>query len=158
MKYLEVINLDKYQHYSNRETIWIKVYFKILNDYRFCQLRDSERWLFIALILLAIETNNNIPYGSVRGGTTGALWIYQRVSYRSPKGSVRVDIGVKNMLKVGLLRLKNAITERKIREDKKEKTAFYKSTPAFKKFGKWYLIEKGGEILFTGNPAEIEYK
>jgi len=27
-----------------------------------------------------------------------------------------------------------------------------------KKFGKWYVIEKSGEILFTGNEKDIVYK
>lgn len=35
---------------------------------------------------------------------------------------------------------------------------YYKNQPIIKKFGKWYVIEKGGEILFTGKESEIEYK
>lgn len=35
---------------------------------------------------------------------------------------------------------------------------FFKNCPMIKKFGKWYVIEKGGEILFTGKESEIIYK
>lgn len=153
MKYLEVVNLDKYQHYqTGRETIWIKFYSKSLNDPRFCKLRDSERWLFVGLIVIAVETSNSIPYGSARD----VLWLYKRLCYGSPRGSTRVAIGLKNMLKIGLIRTKNAITERKV-ERKKE--ASFQNQPMIKKFGKWYVIEKDrGEVIFAGSEEQIVYK
>ena len=105
MKYLELVNLDKYQHYqTGRETIWIKVYLKITSDYKFQQLTDSERWLFIGLIMIAVECSNSIP--------EDALWVYRRVCYGNRKGAYRVAIGVKKMLKIGLLSQKNAIMEK----------------------------------------------
>ena len=150
MKYLEVVNLYKYQHYSDRETIWIKVYIKMLRDWKFQQLNNSERWLFIGLVMMSVECSNSVPYD--------ALYVRDTCCYSSPNSVQRVREGLAKMVKLGLLKEKNAITERKIREDKKEKRAFYKNNPLIRKFGKWYAIEKGGEILFTGKESEIEYK
>lgn len=160
MKYLEVVNLNKYQHYSDRPIIWIKWYLKATNDYKFQQLTDSERWLFVGLIMIGVECHNAIP--------RDALWIYQRVSYRSPKGSYRVGIGVKKMLKLGLLRQKNDSIEN-IREDKRreEKSSSSKKKPFYgdremrkDSRGKWWVIPKdGGQWLeFAGKLSDIEYK
>lgn len=150
MKYLEIVSLDKYQHYSDRETIWIKWYTKCLNDFKFCKLTDSERWIFIGLVMVAIETSNSTPYEP--------LWIAQRICFRHPKGSYRVSLGVKKMIKIGLITVKNAITERKKEDKSKKKEAFYHNQKVVEKFGKLYVIEKGGEILFTGNKKDIIYK
>lgn len=38
------------------------------------------------------------------------------------------------------------------------KKAFYNNCPMIKKFGKWYVIETRGEILFTGDEDDIIYK
>ena len=149
MKYLEVVSLDRYQHYQKgRETIWIKVYLKIVRDYRFQQLNNSERWLFIGVIMMAVECSNSVPYD--------ALWVRDACCYSSPNSVQRVSEGLAKMVKLGLFKVKNAITERKIIEDKKERKTFsFKGQEAIKEFGKWYIIEKGGKILFTGNEKDI---
>lgn len=46
----------------------------------------------------------------------------------------------------------------KNRLDKNKAKPFFKNQPMIKKFGKWYVIEKGGEVLFIGKESEIEYK
>lgn len=61
MKVITIPKLDKYQHYKDRNIIWIKLYVDILHDYKFRQLRDSEKWLFVGLILLAVKNDNKIP-------------------------------------------------------------------------------------------------
>jgi len=61
MKVIIIPNLDKYQHYKDRNIIWIKLYVDILQDHKFQQLTDAQRWLFIGLILLAVKNNNQIP-------------------------------------------------------------------------------------------------
>jgi len=63
MKVITIPNLSNYQHYGkDRETNpWIKWHKKCLRDYKFRQLTNSERWIFIGLILLARENNNEIP-------------------------------------------------------------------------------------------------
>jgi len=61
MKYLSIKNFDKYQHYKDRTiTSWIKLYYKILDDYGFLSLRNSERWLFIGLILECGRNDNSL--------------------------------------------------------------------------------------------------
>lgn len=40
----------------------------------------------------------------------------------------------------------------------KKKKAYFNNTPLIRKFDKWYAIERGGEILFTGKEGEIEYR
>lgn len=61
MKVFYVPNLDKYQHYKDRNIIWIKLYVDILQDHKFQQLKDNERWAFIGFMLLAVKNNNEIP-------------------------------------------------------------------------------------------------
>ena len=110
MEYFEVVNLEKYQHYSNRETIWIKWYLKSLDDYKFQQLTDAERWYFIGVVMLAVQNKNNLPLDYP--------YLYSMIAKRTPKGSYRVVIGVKKMLDLGLFRLKNAIIEVERKKDK----------------------------------------
>jgi len=61
-RFIVVPNLSRYQHYKNRHMIWVKLYVDILQDYKFCQLKDNERWVFLGLILLAVKNDNKIPY------------------------------------------------------------------------------------------------
>ena len=62
MKVITIPNLDKYQHYKDRpENPWIKWHKKCLRDHEFRQLTNSERWIFIGLVLLAVENNNETP-------------------------------------------------------------------------------------------------
>lgn len=62
MKVITVPNLGKYQHYKNRKKMpWIKWHKECLRDYKFCQLRNCERWIFVGLVILAMENDNEIP-------------------------------------------------------------------------------------------------
>ena len=61
-KVIIINNLDKYQHYKDRHIIWIKLYVDTLQDYKFQQLEDDERWVFVGLILLAVKNDNKVPY------------------------------------------------------------------------------------------------
>ena len=110
MKYIEVINLDKYQTYRGRNPIWAKIFIRMLDDQRIRQLYDGQRWLFIGIILLAIGMDNAVPMD--------VQWLYNRVSYRSRgRGANAVRLGCKKLLKLKLIRLKGHNIE-KIREDK----------------------------------------
>jgi len=60
MEYLYVKNYHKYQHYSDRHILWIKLYISTLSDYKFMQLSSFEKWFFIGLILLASKNKNKI--------------------------------------------------------------------------------------------------
>jgi len=63
MTYVEVVNLEKYHPgYSDRNLIWCKVYFTILNaDPEFELLCEIDKWRFIAFIILQLQTKKPIP-------------------------------------------------------------------------------------------------
>lgn len=63
MKNISIKNFNKYQHYHTKTiTSWIKLYFSILDDYKFSTINDEQKWLFVGLILLAPKLNNSIPF------------------------------------------------------------------------------------------------
>ncbi len=114
MKYIEVINLKRYQHYSDRPNIWIKWYQKSLEDYKFQQLFDSERWLFVGVIMLAVNAQNHLCYDP--------CWIRNRVCRVDGKGVSKVRAGLAKMAKLGLISIKNDSIDKK--EKKKERESF----------------------------------
>ena len=61
-KYLKVSNWDDYQHYKDRDPVWIKLYRSILDDYEFECLQDASKLLQVFLWLLAAKLDNKIPY------------------------------------------------------------------------------------------------
>lgn len=109
MKYIEVRNLKKYQHYSDRPIIWIKWYIKSLNDYAFNQLTDSQRWLFIGIIMLATLSCNRVCYDP--------CWIRNQVCRVDGKGVSKVRAGLLKMAKLKLILIKNDSIEKR-REEK----------------------------------------
>lgn len=58
--------------------------------------------------------------------------------------------GTLNLTKLNLTKLNAYATA--------SKKPFYNNQPLVQKFGKWYVIERSGEILFTGKQSEIIYK
>lgn len=61
MTYLGVKNLDKYQHYKDRDPKWIKLYYSILDDEAFIFLDEIDRCRYMTCLILASRTNNKIP-------------------------------------------------------------------------------------------------
>lgn len=61
MLVITIPNLEKYQHYKDRNLIWVKLYVDTPQDYKFSQLINGERWLFVGLILLAVKNSGQIP-------------------------------------------------------------------------------------------------
>lgn len=61
MKYLTVRNLDRYQHYKDRDPKWIKLYYSILDDEAFIFLSETLRCRYITCLILASRSNNRIP-------------------------------------------------------------------------------------------------
>lgn len=61
MEYLKVKNWEKFQHYTDRNPPWIKLYHTLLDDYDYGCLQDDSKLLLISLYLLASRTNNKIP-------------------------------------------------------------------------------------------------
>lgn len=61
MTYIGVKNLDKYQHYKDRDPKWIKLYYSILDDEAFIFLDEVDRCRYMTCLVLASRTNNKIP-------------------------------------------------------------------------------------------------
>lgn len=61
MKFIRIVDWDKYQHYKKRKPPWIKLYTDLLRDYRFEQLHNDSMLLSIMLCLLASQMDNKIP-------------------------------------------------------------------------------------------------
>jgi len=64
MKYFRVKNLEKYQHYKDRNPSWIKLQTSLLNDVEFCLLTDIQQLTFIKLILLSSQNRNRLAFDS----------------------------------------------------------------------------------------------
>ncbi len=65
MDYLQVKNLDHYQHYKDRDPKWIKLYYSILDDEIFMILTEVERCRYMTCLIIASRTENKIPYDSI---------------------------------------------------------------------------------------------
>lgn len=61
-KYISIKNWSKFQHYSQRNPPWIKLYNSLLDDYAFTSLSSDSKLLLIHLWLLASRTDNLIPW------------------------------------------------------------------------------------------------
>ena len=63
MNHIEVVNLTKYQpHYTDgRKMIWVRWDISSMYDFKIVSLPVDGKWLFLTLICMASETNNNIP-------------------------------------------------------------------------------------------------
>ncbi len=83
---IRVKNWEEYQHYHYRNPPWIKLYRHLLDDYTFMSLTESERWLFIGLLMLASETDNRIP--------NDAKWIRNRLLITNKRTSIESLIAV----------------------------------------------------------------
>ena len=62
MRYLSVVNLAKYQHYSKRNPPWVKLHREAMTDYTLRSFTVPTRFLFAMLWLIASENGNRIPY------------------------------------------------------------------------------------------------
>jgi len=62
MIYFKVKNLEKYQHYKDRNPPWIKLYLTLLTDYEFSCLQDASKLHLILIWLLASKYENELPY------------------------------------------------------------------------------------------------
>jgi hypothetical protein len=66
MKYLHVINLDKYHPgYADRTLIWCKIYFTVVTgDAEFELLHEVDQWRFVKLIILELQNKGYVPFDS----------------------------------------------------------------------------------------------
>jgi len=94
MKYIVIPNLEEYQHYKNRNAIWIKLYLRILNSDKIDQLNDWEKWYYIALLLLATRNDNKTPLRR--------SYVRQKCAISSRKDVIK---SAEKMAKIGLIRI-----------------------------------------------------
>lgn len=70
--YFRVKNFERFQHYKDRNPVWIKFYNELLDDYEFGRLSDASKWHLCAIWLLASRYNNRVPLDS--------KWIQGRIN------------------------------------------------------------------------------
>lgn len=140
MKYIKIINLEKYQQGATNKP-WIKWWKRCLIDPNFLQLSDGERWLFVGLVILAVDLNNRIP--------EDAQWVAQRVLYRGgQRGAQRAcreyHRGLKKMKFLRLISLCDTpIREEKIRKEKSDLNIFKDDTASKRNEVREFLQKKG---------------
>lgn len=78
MKLLQVKHWAQFQHYGNRNPIWIKVYLSLLDDYDFSKLTDAEAGQLVKVWLFAAKSKvkGTIPYD--------AEWVAKQVNATGP--------------------------------------------------------------------------
>ena len=116
MQVITIPNLDKYQHYKDRNLVWVKLYLDTPQDYKLSQLHNGERWLFVGLILLAVKNDGKIPLDY--------SYIAREICF-SRVGIKEKIAKMKKLKLIAINRLSNCyqpdipIREDKIREDKR---------------------------------------
>lgn len=61
MKYIAIKNLEKYQRYTKRRPPWVKLHQSLLEDAHLMCASCTDRWIAIALLLVASRYDNRIP-------------------------------------------------------------------------------------------------
>jgi hypothetical protein len=61
---LAVKNFERFQHYKDRNPLWIKLYYELLDDYAFANLPDASKWHLVAIWLLASRNKGVVPSDS----------------------------------------------------------------------------------------------
>ena len=90
MEFISIKNWHVYQHYSDRQMKWLKLYNAILDDYDYYKLTDSSKLLLISLFLLASITDNKIP--------NDPHWIRNTAH-------ITADVDLEPLVEAGFLRL-----------------------------------------------------
>ena len=62
MQYISIRNWTEYQHYKDRSAPWIKLHKEIITGHSWVMGNDASRLLSICIMLLALRTDNKIPY------------------------------------------------------------------------------------------------
>jgi len=97
MQVITIPSLSKYQHYRDRPHMpWIKWHKACLRDYKFGKLTNSERWIFIGLVLLAVENDNRIP--------ADFSDIARKISYSS-RGFTKIVLKLLNLKLIAIKRI-----------------------------------------------------
>jgi hypothetical protein len=74
-RYFKVKNFERFQHYKDRNPVWIKLYNELLDDYEFGALPDHLKGQLLLIWLLASRMENKIPFD--------AAWVAKRINANS---------------------------------------------------------------------------
>lgn len=172
MDYISVKNLDKYQHYKDRNITWIKWHIQDI-DHKFDSLNAGVKWCFISLIGIACKCDNRIEFD--------VDWLHKQISYKDSKINVKewIDTLIDSKLIAKCYQDDSKLIAKcythKIREDKIRKDIYIasdkpKPKPAKPKKDKKYSSEeftrlkdrlmttwnlRGGEYPFKASDAGI---
>lgn len=84
MKHLAVRNWHKFQHYRERNPVWVKAYVELLDNPDWLALPDAAKGQLFGLWLLAAKRANRIPHDAkslhVLLGVTGKLYLAELVA------------------------------------------------------------------------------
>jgi hypothetical protein len=61
VEYFRIKNWEKFQHFSDRRPIWIKLYCELLNDIQWHRLEPLSAKILIMLWMIASEDNGSLP-------------------------------------------------------------------------------------------------
>lgn len=101
-KVLAIRNLERFQHYKDRNPVWVKLYVKTLDDEQLNEMPTATRLLAILLLLVAARRNNRIP--------NDAAWIAAEcsVSLRESKVALADLLAVAFLVPASQLASQNA--------------------------------------------------
>ena len=145
MKYITIPKLSDYQHYKDRNIVWIKLYCNITDDYDFSQLENDERWIFCGLLMIAAQNQNKIVYDLVylthrickMSDQNVSRW-YRRLDQILTKMSERklIFIGTEAEVDSQIIAdaIRNAIPRRRDKKRREEKGTFNKFKRALDKY------------------------
>ena len=122
MTYLQVVNWDKYQHYSKRRPPWIKLYAKLADNPSFICLQDASKIHLIMIWLYVSRSENIIP--------NDPLFMQRAIRSTEPidldrltsLGFLETCVDVSNMLAKPLQTLSPLDQSTEIREERSDKT------------------------------------
>ena len=63
-EWIEIVDWNRFQHYTDRRPVWIKVYTELLDDEDFLSLPESTRSLLFHLWLLYATTRAQVPHNT----------------------------------------------------------------------------------------------
>lgn len=61
MTHLRIRNWERFQHYRDRNPLWVKLYRDLLDDAELMRLPDASKWLAVGLLLVAARHDNVFP-------------------------------------------------------------------------------------------------
>lgn len=90
VKYFQVKNFSRFQHYGDRTPPWIKLYYSVLHNYEFSTLQDASKAHLMLIWLLASRCSNRMPWDE--------KWIEKQIG-------ARAKINLRELLNLGFIEM-----------------------------------------------------